>query len=167
MKLTKFFKQQVNKWNEDNKCGYCYEFHAPLTEDALNKQHLINPCCVQVMLTEDRMNPATVSNQYSTQFGLLSDQWITQRFNLYFIKPQGLDINNYDENLNHPIEESKSEFLENLKECIIDTNLDFCLFLGSQWQVTQWELSSPLTNYRDYNYTGYRLSVTIRKRKQF
>ena len=164
MKLTKFFKQQVQKWNEENKCGHCYEFHAPLTEEALNKQQLIDPCCIQVMLTRDRGQAFGVEKEYNNVLGVLSNEYYTKAFTLYVMKPQGININNYDEILGHSIDESKSELLDDLEECINEMELDFCEFIGQDWQVRQWS-AFQLLNYRDNNYTGWRLSVTLRKRK--
>lgn len=166
MKLTKFFKQQIDKWNEDSKCGYCYEFHAPLTEDALNKQQIKDPCCVQVMLTRDRGEAFRTDRTFNNTIGIVDQQWHYKQFTLYFLLSQQESLNNYDEILGNDIEESKSTFLEDIECCIDDLEFDFCEFIGTDWQLFQWS-AFQLINYRDYNYTGYRLSVTIRKRKQF
>lgn len=163
MKLIDFLDKQVQKWNTENKCGQCYEFYAPLTEEALNKQQL-KDCCVNVMLTRDRGQAFGVDKTYNTQTGTKSDEWEFKNFTLFFIVPQGVNINNHTEILGHSIELSKSKLLEDLEECIIDLELDFCEFIGTEWQVTQWT-AQQLLNYRDNNYTGYRISISIRKRK--
>ena len=163
MKLIDFLEKQVQKWNTENKCGQCYEFYAPLTEEALNKQQ-IKDCCVNVMLTRDRGQAFGVDKTYNTQTGTKSDEWEFKNFTLFFIVPQGVNINNHTEILGHSTELSKSKLLEDLEECIIDLELDFCEFIGTEWQVTQWS-AQQLLNYRDNNYTGYRISISIRKRK--
>lgn len=163
MKLIDFLEKQVQKWNTENKCGQCYEFYAPLTEEALNKQQ-IKYCCVNVMLTRDRGQAFGVDKTYNTQTGTKSDEWEFKNFTLFFIVPQGININNHTEILGHSTELSKSKLLEDLEECIIDLELDFCEFIGTEWQVTQWT-AQQLLNYRDNNYTGYRISISIRKRK--
>ena len=163
MKLIDFLEKQVQKWNTENKCGQCYEFYAPLTEEALNKQQLKN-CCVSIMLTMDRGQVFGVDRIYNTQTGTKSDEWEFKNFALYFVVPQGININNHTEILGHSTELSKSKTLEYLQGCIIDFDLDFCEFLGAEWQLMPWS-AQQLLNYRDNNYTGYRISISIRKRK--
>lgn len=163
MRLTQFFEQQISKWNTKNKCGNCFEFHAPLTEDALNKQQL-STCCVSVMLTRDNGNAFGVDKTYNNTFGVVSDEWEYKNFRLYFLVRTKLGINNHSEIKGHDKNESRSYLLEDLEQCIIDMNLDFCEFVGKQWNVTQWN-AQQLINFRDNNYTGYRLNITIRKRK--
>lgn len=163
MRLINFFTQQVQKWNDENKCGKCFKFYAPLTEQALNIQQ-IDDCCVNVMLTRDRVQSFGVNNTYSTTTGTLSDQWVFKNFTLLFLVPQPIGVNNYTEILGHSTELSKYNILEDLEECIIDMNLNFCEVSGNEWQVTQWN-ATQLINFQDNNYTGYRINVSIRRRK--
>jgi len=164
MRLIDFFEKQVERWNETNKCNYCFEFHAPLTEEALNKQQLINPCCVQVMFTRDVGNAFGIDRTYNNVLSQVSDEWEFKNFRLYFIIPEGFDRNNYDEVLGHDKDLSKSKTLEDLELCISEMELNFCEFVGTNWNVTQWT-AQQLLDFRDRNYTGYRLNVSIRKRK--
>lgn len=163
MKLIPFFEKQINKWNVENKCGQCFRFYAPLTEESLNKQQ-IEDCCVNVMLTRDRNNAFGVDRTYNALLGNLSDTFEYKNFTLFFIVPQGVNLNNYKEILNNDTTNSKSVLLEDLEQCIIDTELNFCEFIGQDWQLTQWN-AQQLLNFRDNNYTGYRVNVSIRKRK--
>ena len=163
MKLIPFFEKQINKWNVENKCGQCFNFYAPLTEEALNKQQIDN-CCVNVMMTRDRNNAFGIKTSYNTLTGNLSDQYEYKTFTLYFIVPQGVDLNNYKEILNNDTSNSKSVLLEDLEECILNMELDFCNYIGQSWQLTQWD-AQQLIKFRDNNYTGYRVNVSIRKRK--
>lgn len=163
MKLIDFLEKQVQKWNDQNKCNQCFEFYAPLTEEALNKQQ-IKDCCINVMLTRDRGQAFGVEKTYNNLTGTLSEQWEFKNFTLFFIVPQGINVNNHTEILGHTTDLSKSKVLEDLESCIIDMELDFCEFLNKDWQLTQWS-AQQLLNYRDNNYTGYRVSVSIRKRK--
>lgn len=166
MKLTKFFKEQVDKWNCEKKCGQCFEFHAPLTESALNKQQFKDVCCVQVLLTRDVGNAFGIDRTYNNNLGVIADEWEYKNFRLYFlVKRESLGINNHTEILGHSLKGTNSEILEDLEQCIIDMNLDFCEFIGQNWNVTQWN-AQQLINYQSDNFTGYRLTVTIRKRKK-
>lgn len=163
MRIINFLNLQVQKWNEEKKCDQCFSFYAPLTEEALNKQQL-KDCCVNVMLTRDRGQAFGVEKTYNALTGTKSDEWEFKNFTLFFIVPQGVNLNNHTEILGHSTELSKSTLLEDLEECIIDMELNFCEFIGVDWQLTQWS-AQQLLNYRDNNYTGYRVSVSIRKRK--
>ena len=163
MELINFFEEQVNKWNENKQCGQCYEFHAPLTEEALNKQQLKNPCCVQVLLTRDNLQAFGINRTYNNQLGIESDVFEFKNFKLLFALPMELGLNNHTEILNHSIELTRSKVLQDLESCLTRLELDFCEFLGTQWQVTQWT-AQQVINIRDTNYTGYRINVSIRKR---
>lgn len=165
MKLIKFLDQQIQQWCKTQKCGQCYEFYAPLTEEALNKQQ-IKDCCINVMLTRDRGQAFGVDRIYNNTLDSISDKFEYKNFNLYFIVPQGININNHSEVLNHSTELSKSILLEDLEKCIIELEFDFCKHIGNKWQLTQWS-AQQLINFRDNNYTGFRLSVTIRKRVDY
>lgn len=163
MRLIDFFEKQIKKWSDSEVCGQCFKFYAPLTDEALNKQQ-IEDCCVNVMLTRDRGNAFGVERRYDDRFNALSSVFKYKNFSLFFIVPQGINLNNYTEILHNDTDNSKSKFLEDLEECVNDLELDFCEFLGVDWQVTQWS-AQQLINYRDLNYTGFRVNVSIRKRK--
>lgn len=164
MDLINFFERQVKKWNDINQCGQCYEFHAPLTEDALNKQQLENPCCIQVLYTRDNVQAFGTRRTYDNRFGTESDKWEYKNFKLLFAVPTQLGINNHTEVLGHNPETSLSKILQDLENCLLNLELDFCEFVGEEWQILSFDSGAPLTNYRDNNYTGYRINVSIRKR---
>ena len=163
MRLISFFEKQVCKWNEENKCGQCFEFHAPLTSKALNVQQLINPCCTQVLLTRDVGSAFGTDRTYNNRLAVLDTEYRYKNFRLQICKSINESVNNHTEILNNKTKNSKSAYLEDLEECIDNMELDFCEFIGTQWQVTQWR-AEQIINKDDNNYTGYVLSVTIRKR---
>lgn len=164
MRLVEFFTKQIEKWNLENKCGQCFEFHAPLTESALNKQQLQNSCCVSVMLTRDRVNAFGTDFTVDRRFGFNSDEWKYKNFTLLFVLPQGLDLNNHTEILGNEIDNAKYVVLEDLEECIDEMELDFCDLIKESWMLSNWT-ATQLINYAANNYTGWRVNVTIRQRK--
>ena len=159
-----FFEEQVKKWNEEEKCGLCFSFSAPLKESAINIQQLREEekCCVQVMLinlTGDGING------YNTS-GLVADKTCNYSFNLFVLVPSRIDINNYNEIDGHLVEESKYKtIIEPLLECFgCDAILDFCEIWNYPIQVPSWR-SEVVLNYQDNNFDGLKLTYNFRIRK--
>lgn len=160
--IVDFWKNQIAKWNEELKCGLCWEFSAPLTESAVGITKPNDPCCVQVMLVRDRVTAFRTSRTYDNITGLLTGVTCSKSFELLVLMPTKLGQNNYNEIKGHDTNESKwDEVLSKLEDCLsCDANLDFCEFLGRKVLVTDWS-ARQLVNYTDNNYTGYRLTVTF------
>lgn len=160
-----FFEKQVEKWNEDQKCGFCFQFSAPLKESAINIQQIRenDNCCVQVMLTDLRLS---VQKQYDSKSFIIQDDCIYS-FNLFVLKPSSLGVNNYNEINGHSVMESKwKTILEPLLECFgCDAILDLCEIWNYPIQVTNWGQAEVLINYQDMNYDGWKIPITFRIRK--
>lgn len=164
MDVVNFFKEQVSLWDEEEKCGFCFEFDAPLTDSGVNESQMqTNPdeCCpVKVFLTNLRERK---NRTYSTSTGLLTDYTIDYSFTLYLLKLDRVDTNVYAEQLGHPICESKwSTILRPLQECICEeTILEFCKIIGKRIDITAWDASTKI-NWLDNNYTGWAINITLR-----
>lgn len=160
-----FFEEQIQKWNEEEKCGLCFAFSAPLKESAINIQQLREneKCCVQVMLTDLRFNQ---QKTYGAN-GLITDDVCLYSFNLFVLKPSVLGINNYNEIDGHKVSESKwKKNIEPLLDCFgCDAILDFCEIWNYPIQVTRWGDAEVLINYQDLNYDGWKIPITFRIRK--
>lgn len=115
MNIVEHFKEKVTQWNAEQKCGFCFEFGAPLDESTLNKQQTEN-CCVNVFITDISMRSG-----YSNKEGFNGSKVLKScfySFNLWFLVKSDLGTNNYNEILGHSIEESKWETIFNpLLEC--------------------------------------------------
>ena len=160
-----FFEQQVAKWNEDEKCGFCFSFSAPLVESAINIQQIRKDeeCCVQVMITDVGFQNNFTRNATTR---LLTEEICDHTFTLFVLAPDSLGINNYNEIANHSVEESKwKRILQPLQDCFgCGLILDFCDFWQFPVEVTQWRGTS-LLNYQDNNYSGWKINATFRIRK--
>lgn len=166
MNWIDFFQKQIDKYEEDQKCGFCWFFSAPLEESKVNIQQLRedSKCCVQVMFLQDKQAAFSVSTTYDNTTTFITDRQCTENFRLLFLIPNVIDKNNYNEIDGHPIEESRSVDLMNLKDCIgCDFQFDFCEIIGTAWQVIKWEGYQKL-NYQDNNYIGYEVYVSLKKR---
>ncbi len=164
MDIVKFWKDQTEKWNTDEKCGLCWEFSAPLIESAVNKVLSTEEtkCCVKVMFLQDKSLAFSTANQYNEQTGLLNKQTCSNSFQLLVLFDSKLGVNNYNEVKGHSIDESNwvTKMLP-LQQCLsCDANLDFCELLGTQYRITNWS-AQQVINYTDSVYCGYRLSVTF------
>lgn len=161
MNIVEFWEKQISKWNEEEKCGFCWSFHAPMTESAANLQRT-NDCCVQVLLTQDKVNPFVTSNTYDAATGLLERVTCTRNFQLLFLLPSNVGTNNYSEMPEHSVDESKwAKILYKLQDCLsCDLHLDFCEMLGREYQITQWTAKQEINIFDDI-YSGYRLTVSL------
>lgn len=158
MDIVDFWKKQVEAWDAENKCGFCWTFGAPLTDEAANTQQTEEPCCVSVFVTD-------ITQSSSRRYADTS--WLNSRvdnhgFTLYVLKRDGLGVNNYNEILGHPVTESKWEtILKPLKECVTAEGvLEFCEILGYNVQIPTWQMETRI-NWLDENYTGWRIRVNF------
>jgi len=162
MDIVQFWQHQIQIWNDENKCGFCWEFGAPLTESAIEVQQASTnkECCVQVFLVRDKVTPFSTSNVYDNVTGLLTNRVCNTGFQLIFVLPVSMGTNNFNEIKGHPTNESKwSTVLSRLEQCIsCDANIAFCEILGSSRRITTWS-GAQLINYTTENYSGYRLTV--------
>lgn len=166
MNFIELFQKQIEKYNADQKCGYCWFFSAPLTESAANIQQLRDDakCCVQVMYLQDRQAAFSVQTNYDERTTFIRDRFCTENLRLLFVLPDELGKNNYNEIDGHPVNEGRWEDLMTLKDCIgCGFQIDFCELIGVQWQVVKWEGFQRIL-YLDNNYIGYEVNVTLRSR---
>lgn len=166
MDIVDFWQRQIDKWNNENKCGFCWDFSAPLIDSASN---IVQPesgkeCCVKVMLLRQNVTAFSTTNTYNQTTQLLTAQSCNTSFQLLVVFDSTLGLNMYNEIKGHPTTESVwTTILSKIEECLkCDANLDFCEFLGTQYKVTQWS-GVQVVNYQNSNYTGYRISVTFQK----
>lgn len=162
MDVVDFWSKQVKLWNDNTKCGLCWTFSAPLYESSVENYRIReeDKCCVHVMLVNPSFN---TQRNYDSITGLNTTINCNESFQLLFLMPSQIDINNFNELPGHSIEESKWFTVFNrLKQCIeCDAEIDFCTILGSRSRITNWSASLLPQNYTSNNYAGYRLSVTF------
>lgn len=164
MDIIKFWKDQVELWNEENKCDLCWSFSAPLVNSQMNivqSETVEDLCCVQVFITDVRFRE--IKNRNSVT-GLITSKTCVWNFSLWALLPVPLGVNNYNEIKGHPIEESKwnTVFLP-LIECLgCDNILDTCELLG----VTNVNVDMPsdatlIHNYLNESYNGWKVNYSF------
>lgn len=158
MDIVLFWKNQVDLWNTQNKCGLCWEFSAPLVASQNNIVQEEHPCCVQVFLTDIRFREIKQRNAIT---GLVTGKTCVWSFSLHALIKSPLGVNNYNEIKNHPIEESKWETIfKPLIDCLgCDNILDTCELLGVTNVNVDMNGDAVLVhNYLDENYNGWRIN---------
>lgn len=160
---------QVEAWNTQNKCDFSWEFSAPLFLNKLNTVQVENTSAVQVMLVWQGQLLYEGGLNYN-QFGLVtSTNTSTDNFELYFLLPSYLDLNNYNEIKDHPVDESRSIELERLLECLRggctgnNAMLDLCSTFDGKYKLTRWNVYAVNENILDNNYIGFRVQISLQK----
>lgn len=159
MDIVDFWKQQIDKWNEDEKCGMCWNFSAPLFENASNIQQTSESCCTYVFLT----NIKRVKNFRTYPTGMTDVDSCDYSFNLHVIRKGDLGTNNYNEIRGYAVADGRyNEIYKPIADCLdCDLQLDFCEFLGVNINEISW-VETMEQAYLDNNYFGWRIAANFR-----
>lgn len=164
MDIVQFWSQQVAKWNEINKCGFCWEFGAPLVNSQINIQQSNDPCCIQLLLSNIRYRSTKNRNPISQ---LITNEDCTWTFTLHAVTEKPLGINNYNEIKGHSVDESKwNTIFAPLLECLgCESIIDYCEILGYDVIVNQIGDAELIHNYLDNNYNGWKITYSFTLKK--
>lgn len=158
--IVKFWKDQTERWNEQEKCGLCWEFSAPLVSSQINIVQE-ETCCVNVFLTDIRFRETKQRNSVT---GLTIGKACTWTFSLWCLKKENLGVNNYNEIKGYPVDESKWETIfKPIIECLgCDNILETCELLGvTNVNVDMNQDATLIHNYLDNNYNGWKINYTF------
>lgn len=160
--IIKIWKEVIENFNEENKCGFCWNFFAPLTEVDLNLVKKQNDCCcVNVFVVRNKSVDFSSNIAYNAiNLPTAIDQINNDEFyDVYFLIESREGINNYNEKPNHPIEESRHVTIFNpLRKCITNDILTGICGIGF---ITGWS-GQYIYDYQDQMYYGIKLSITQR-----
>ena len=155
--IVDFWKKQTDLWNQQTKCGLCWEFSAPLVPSQINVVQK-EDCCVQVFLTDIKFKENKVRNSVTN---LITGKTCVWTFSLWCVVPVNLGVNNYNEIKGHSVDESKwNEVFYPLINCLgCDNILDTCELLGvTNVNVDMFGDATLIHNYLDDNYNGWRVN---------
>lgn len=157
--IVEIWSKTVKKFNDDNKCGFCWEFHAPLTNDKANWQQFENPCCVQVMLTDVSISDKPVyHNDFRT-----ADSKCRYKFTLRILLSGKMGTNSFNEIPDHPIDKSlwRSIYFP-LLDCLgCEGFLKLCEFdYRLRPKIIGWDRTLE-HNYTDENLYGLKINAII------
>lgn len=160
MDIVDFWNKQVVKWNAEKKCGFCWNFGAPLTQSQMNIQQIEDQCCINVFLTDIYFNE---SISYSSKTGFVNGKSSDWDFTLWVLQHGKLGVNNYNEIKGHSVD--NSNWLKTYKpiyECLgSDVILESCKLMGLPITVVRWQ-GSTVFNYEDNNYNGWKIQATFK-----
>lgn len=159
--IIDFFKQQVELWNEEKKCGFCWHFEYVERLSDLNEsvQTEDDECCMKVFLTDFTFNK---TRQYPSNDGgryYTIGESISYRFNLYILANDTIGRNVYNEIKDHSIDESKwATILKPIMFCIGD--LDFCEIIDKpiRYDSENWQAQLDMM---DSNYSGWKINLGL------
>lgn len=159
--IVSITESNVSDWNDEEKCGYCWEFTAPIRQSDLNEyQFRGEGCCVLVAITDYRWS---CTPGYDRLTGLPNLGYSLYDFNLHFLMAGDVGLNVHNEIPDHPTNESKwATILEPLMQCVGCKPLDFCTSLGYNLEVTRWS-AQPRLDWMDMNYDGWSIQVQLRE----
>lgn len=155
MDIVKFWNDVITNYNTTNKCGFCWSFGAPLSKSGINMSDT-DACCVNVFLTDYGFETIHEQLVYGSE-----KKSCEHYFNLWFLVPTNLGINNYNEIDNHLISESHWEKIyKPLQECIgCSIDIDFCANLGYPLNIKKWKATQVVDSKFDANYKGFMVQV--------
>jgi hypothetical protein len=160
--IIDFFKALAAKYNDEQKCGFCWEFGAPLSESAMNNQQAIEgrQCCVNLFVADYKISSIYSVNNTT---GLTTTEDCDHRFIVY-VGQQREDIgqNVYNEIEGHDITSSLwAEVYKPLMDCLGCDRVLYECELGFDFRVTAWDMETVKFK-EDRNFTGWKITGRFR-----
>jgi hypothetical protein len=156
--IVEYFKNKVEIWNQDQQCGLCFEFSAPLFNSEMNVQQN-NSCCVQVFVA-NILTDTVYKNDFNI-YGFQNIDYCVYTFDLFFLVQSPMGLNNYNEIQFHPIEESKWETIfKPLLNCF-GCGKNLCEEVYNFGGYINYS-TSLVHNYLDNNYNGLKVRAKIK-----
>lgn len=167
MNIIKVLETEIGKWQDEMKCGLCWEFVPGGRRDYFNniKVRPGDDCCVYV---------GVVSIRQVSGFELSGD-FVRKRFCDWQVRiiagvPSSLDIQFYNENPGHPASEGKWEkyiypIFSCMGGCCVEMELcdiHNCQGLDTTVEPVRWD-AEMVMNYSDYNLDGVVINATFRE----
>lgn len=162
MNIVDFFKEKVEGYNTEKKCGYCWSFHYGRGDytNLLKKKNCNCDCCVTFLL--EKYVPTTIykvddSDGYSEKF------YTDYNFELFVGVDSDFTRQLYKEVEGCKVSEGKYErYLKPLETCLQDVfDVDLCAGINPA-AITRIAMYEKL-NYKDQNYDGYFIKGILRK----
>ena len=160
--IIDFFKALAAKYNDEQKCGFCWEFGAPLSESAMNNQQVVEgrQCCINLFVADYK-----ISSIYSvnSNTGLTTTEDCDHRF-IAYVGQQREDIgqNVYNEIEGHEITSGLwAGVYKPLMDCLGCDRVLYECELGFDFRVTAWDMETVKFK-EDRNFTGWKITGRFR-----
>lgn len=168
MNIIDILDKEIAKWNNEGRCGLCWQFVPGGRSDYFNnaKTRKGEECCVYVGVLSIRQVSGIMINANQ----LVRKDYCDWQVRFIAGIPSGLDLQFYNENPDHPKSEGKwdgyiSKIFECFGGCCIEMDLcdiHNCQGLDTTVEVTRWE-SEMVMNYKDINLDGVLVTGTFRE----
>lgn len=162
MDIVQFFQDLVDNYNADLKCGFCWQFGAPLSESGMNKQQIEqdSACCAHLFLT-DYVERAEY--RFNTSTGLNNYEACLLDFTIYVgVQREDIGQNVYNEIAGHPLDQGLwAEVFNPLKDCLGCGRELYLCELGYDFDITKWNMRKVQFK-DDKNFTGWKIDGTFR-----
>ena len=155
--MIEFFEQLISDWNDEEKCGLCWNFYGAARSDYSNLINHGANCCVAVILLDFGSRYGYTRNQ----FDINQKEYCEDYFELLVGVPSSLDIQFYNEISDDFKDTSKyKQYIEPIINCLgcgIDLECN-----ESGYEVMEWSWSLAM-NYQYHNLDGIRVRGKLRK----
>ena len=160
--IIEFFQALAAKYNDEQKCGFCWTFGAPLSESAMNNQQAVEgeQCCVNMFVSDYKISSIYGVNDTT---GLTTTEDCGHRFIVY-LGQQREDIGHivYNEIEGHAITSSLwAEVYKPLMDCLGCDRVLYECELGFDFRVTAWDMETVKFK-EDRNLTGWKITGRFR-----
>lgn len=163
MNIIDFWKKQIEIWNEENKCGFCWVFSGATTLSGIEEYQIRedSKCCVHVFITDDRYRQ---QNNYNTP-PFISSKLCSTTYTIWFLVSSKLGVMNHMEVRGQDSLTSIEEtIITPLNECITcDLILDECEAMGYLFEVPNWQ-SEKVRHFTSHEFAGLKITTTFQER---
>src|SRR5690554_5295872 len=155
--VVTFWSDLIETFNDENRCGYCWNFYAPLREIDLNVIRNNDECCVNVFILRNKAVDFDFVMSQDTNLHFTNATAQRDMHDIYFLIKSKEGINNYNEIPDHNISESRHEqIFKPLRECI---KMDMITELCEKFMITN-VTGRYVYDYQDEQYYGIQLTIT-------
>lgn len=152
--ILELWKGITEQMNAENKCGFCWEFYAPLTDKKLNIVRGNGECCVKVFLLRNMAQDFGSRITYTNGFQTNTNNF--DNYKVLFLIPSKEGVNNYNELEGWSVDESRHmKIFKPLRNCITS---DILTQICSNFEITNWT-GKYIYDYQDENYYGIEITI--------
>ena len=161
--MDEIINSLFEKWNDDEKCGYCWNLVRTLDDHIKGTTNLYKPvtddlCCVHAFLKGINY---TNSKEVNNTFGYTEVQYCDYRLHFYIVKQGNFNASKADESgCKKSVYNDVITPLMNCLNCEFES--DLCSVSDGETVVTLNETYKPIINFGDENWSGLDYYVTLR-----
>lgn len=165
MNIAKIIREITEKLNDENGCGFCWDFVMAGRRDYFNlykPKNCEDACCVVVSILRNQ-----VTTGFDTSNGFTNRQYRDWNIEMFVGAQSRLDIQFHNEVRSNEEQNSKWEkILYPIYCCIANIDTTICdahnCCSETSVDITQWNMDLMI-NFSDQNYDGWMIRATFRE----